>query len=408
MTHVSLLDPAIPPRESLEALVLEVSRAGGLVASLADATVRAVTDMARVAEVHYSLAIDGHRVHPLHIEQGIRGEFSDNASIRGLQREALAYLKAERFVGTRINDPATDPASPSFLRAVHWELYSRIPEEFRWVSNSGPDGPRLRITPGEFRATASTRDAPPPEMIDQFARKFGVVYAGARLSPVERVIAAAASHHRLLWIHPFTGGNGRVARLIAAASLQRAGIDGALGGPWSMARGLGRARERYRELLAAADARQRHELEGRDVLSARGLLEFSRFFLESCRDELHWMRRALQVEALVDRIAKYVGLRSAAMAPGGPLHVEAASLLRDACLRGEIARGEAGRITGMAASEARKILGSLVRERLLVSDSPKGPVRIAFPAHAAPYLFPDLYAGELVFRDEPRSVIEAA
>jgi hypothetical protein len=50
----------------------------------------------------------------------------------------------------------------------------------------------------------------------------------------------------------------------------------------------------------------------------------------------------------------------------------------------------------MAASEARKVLSALVKERLLVSDSPKGRVRLGLPAHAVPYLLPDLYAGDLV------------
>ena len=408
MSRANLLDPALPPREAIEPLAFDVVIAAGKAAPLADATQKAVSEMVRVAEVHHSLAIDGHRVHPLHIEQAVRGEFSETAGIRGLQREALAYLKAERFAGTRIGDPTTDPASPTFIKVLHWELYSRVPEEFRWISDTGSDGGRLRINPGEFRTNASARHSAPPDSIEPLMRRFGALYEAARLSPLERIIAAAASHHRLLWIHPFTGGNGRVARLIAAASLQRAGVHGALAGHWSISRGLWRARERYRELLAAADVIKRNDLEGRDVLSPRALLEFTRFFLETCRDELHWMRRSLSIESLVNRIAKYVGLRGAAMVPGGPLHSEAASLLRDVCLRGEVARGEATRITGMAASEARKVLSSLVKERLLVSDSPKGPVRIGFPAHAAPYLFPDLYDGQLVFRDEPRSVIEAA
>lgn len=60
-------------------------------------------------------------------------------------------------------------------------------------------------------------------------------------------------------------------------------------------------------------------------------------------------------------------------------------------LRGEIERGEAARITGLSERSARYILSQLLEERLLESDSPKGRVRMGFPAHAIGYLFPKLY-----------------
>jgi Fic family protein len=411
LVQISTLDPAMPPRESLEPLVLELARASGPISSLPEPTLKAFREMMRVAEAHHSLAIDGHRVHPLHIEQAIRGELSDDASVRGLQREALAYHRTERFVAGRMADePAADPASPPFLKLVHWELYSRVPEEFRWVADSASPGVRHRIAPGEFRGHALERrgSTVPPPSIESTLGRFRGHYDIGKLSAVERIVAAAASHHRLLWIQPFVGGNGRVTRLFSAAYLQRAGIDGALLGLWSMSRGLARGRDRHRQLLAAADIRQRNDLDGRDVLSPRALLDFTRFFLETCRDELAFARREFRIEVFTERIASYVRLRAAGDAPGGALHPESASLLRDVACRGEVPRGEAGRITGMATSEARKVLSALVKERLLVSDSPKGPVRLCLPAHAAPFLFPDLYPRELILGSEPRSVIEAA
>ena len=39
------------------------------------------------------------------------------------------------------------------------------------------------------------------------------------------------------------------------------------------------------------------------------------------------------------------------------------------------------------------VLGQLLKERLLVSDSPKGAVRFGIPIPVAGYLFPDLYPG---------------
>jgi hypothetical protein len=37
------------------------------------------------------------------------------------------------------------------------------------------------------------------------------------------------------------------------------------------------------------------------------------------------------------------------------------------------------------------LLAQLVAEGLLVSDTPKGEVRIGFPIHAAGWFFPELY-----------------
>lgn len=411
MAQISQLDPAAAPRETFEGLALDLLRDSGLTPALPEPTLQAVRDMVRIAEAHHSLSIDGHRVHPAHIEEAGRGELNPDAAVRGLQREALACLKAERFLAGRLADEANiDLSSAAFLKVVHWELYARIPEEFRWVEDPGPPLTKQRIVPGEFRTHAinSRHCAVAPASVAPTVERFRGLYELNRLSPVERIIAAPAAHHRLLWIHPFTGGNGRVARLYTASFLQRAGINGALLGLWSVSRGLARARDKYRQLLAAADQRQRNDLEGREVLSPRGLAEFTRFFLETCREELAFMRQALRPEMLMQRFVNYVALRSASMAPGGDLHPESASLLRDVALRGEVPRGDAARITGMAVSEARKVLSTLVKERLLVSDSPKGPVRLGLPAHAVPYLFPDLYPGDLAFQTVPRSVIEAA
>lgn len=37
------------------------------------------------------------------------------------------------------------------------------------------------------------------------------------------------------------------------------------------------------------------------------------------------------------------------------------------------------------------VLAALLAEGLLVSDTPKGPVRLTFPSRVAPYYFPGLY-----------------
>ena len=77
-------------------------------------------------------------------------------------------------------------------------------------------------------------------------------------------MAAAAAHHRLLWIHPFLDGNGRVARLMSYAMLLET-LD--TNGIWSIARGLARNVADYKAYLADCEMRRRNDLDGRENLS---------------------------------------------------------------------------------------------------------------------------------------------
>lgn len=58
---------------------------------------------------------------------------------------------------------------------------------------------------------------------------------------------------------------------------------------------------------------------------------------------------------------------------------------------GPVARGEFVQLTGLADRTGRKVLAQLLADGLLLSDSPKGPVRMGFPIDALGLLFPNLY-----------------
>lgn len=191
------------------------------------------------------------------------------------------------------------------------------------------------------------------------------------------------------WIHPFLNGNGRVARLFTDAYLRRTGLRGV--GLWTVSRGLARHKEQYMSTLANADAPRRGDLDGRGNPSQAGLVQFCRFFLETCLDQTRFMGRLLDLDGLMDRIKGYIELRSRKMIPGHlPLKVEADHLLQEALLRGKFARGEAPRLTGLAERTAQMLVSQMVQERLLVSDTPKGPLKPGIPAHTADYFFQNL------------------
>ena len=94
----------------------------------------------------------------------------------------------------------------------------------------------------------------------RFLARFEEVYG--RLGKTDTILAAAAAHHRLSWIHPFLDGNGRVTRLMSHAMLLERSIPAAV---WSIARGLARNVDGYKEHLAACDLPRRNDLDGSGI-----------------------------------------------------------------------------------------------------------------------------------------------
>ena len=97
-----------------------------------------------------------------------------------------------------------------------------------------------------------------PGAVPRFLDRFEAVYG--TLGTTDSILASAAAHHRLLWIHPFLDGNGRMARLMSHAMLRDV-LD--TGGVWSIARGLARNVADYKARLATCDRPRRNDLDGR-------------------------------------------------------------------------------------------------------------------------------------------------
>ena len=221
--------------------------------------------------------------------------------------------------------------------------------------------------------------------MEELVRFFSEKYNPSRYDRIHQVLAMAASHHRFLWIHPFIDGNGRIARLLIEAFLMRCGLDS--NGLWSPVRGLSRSHDNYKRLLSLADMSRQGDLDGRGSLSARALRDFCIFFIKTCIDQLDFMRSLLLPGKLAERVSGYVERRSFE----GGLRIEAKHVLTDLIYKGEIARGDAVRISGLKERTARDLIGQLLREELILSDSPKGKLRIAFPDPVREFYFPRLF-----------------
>jgi Fic family protein len=156
---------------------------------------------------------------------------------------------------------------------------------------------------------------------------------------------------------------------------------------WSVARGLARSVSRYKALLDDADQLRHTDLDGRGSLSQRALIAFCRFFLETCVDQVSYMRSVLEPKELLGRMEIYTEEEIRA----GRLLKGSFALLREALFSGEFERGKAETITGYAERTARDVLSALVERRLLVSDTPKSAVRLGFPLDIVERWFPSLY-----------------
>ncbi len=382
------MEPMLPEsgqRELGDLTIDLVSKASAFAGRLNPVVRQSVGDLVRSMNCYYSNLIEGHNTHPRDIDRAMAADFSSEPEKRVLQKEAVAHIEVQRLIDTE-SDPECTPLSKDYVLWLHREFCERLPDELLWVEN--PDsGEKIKVKPGIMRdgTVIVGKHIPPcPENLDLFMARFDEAYVSARLSKSNRIIASAAAHHRILWIHPFYDGNGRVARLMSYAALLRVGIGSEL---WSVARGLARNVDTYKKLLAAADEPRRGDLDGRGTLSHTALVEFCVFFLQTCLDQIDFMESLLDFHTLSGRIRLYVEEEVAfKRLPKGSY-----ALLREALLVGEFERGKAEELTGYKERMARSVLAALLKKGLLVADSPRSPVRLGFPIDVVERWFPLLY-----------------
>jgi Fic family protein len=251
---------------------------------------------------------------------------------------------------------------------------------------SDPDtGEQEDLTPGELRRrdVRVGRHVPvSPGAVPRFLSRFEAAYGG--LGRTEAVLASAAAHHRLLWIHPFLDGNGRVARLMSHA-MHLALLDS--GGLWSVARGLARNTAAYRDHLAACDGPRRGDTDGRGALSDAALADFTKFFLRTCLDQVVFMERLIEPARLEARVLLWAEeeVRIGALPP------QALKLMRAVLRQGAMARGEVPALLKLGDRQARRVSAALITAGALTADSSRAPLRLALPASLAARWLPGLF-----------------
>lgn len=385
------MDPLLPNIERRElaelaqAITLAVGELNGKVRS---GVVREkIAALIRNMNCYYSNLIEGHKTLPRDIERAREQDFARDVKQRENQLLALAHIQTEESMEARLRGEKVDVYAQEFLCWIHGEFYRRLPESMH-ISRTA-NGKEYRIVPGQLRDyPVDVGGHTPPDfaMLPAFLSRFKEVYGDEHILATNRLVAIAAAHHRLAWIHPFGDGNGRVARIHSRALLIRHGLDG--GGLWTLSRGLARARRLYYERLQEGDRARENDYDGRGNLSERGLSRFCAFFLETILDQVKFMDSLLNLADLRTRVERYFAYDALHL----PKHREALmSVVKALVDEGECSRERVSMLTGKGATTTAEIIKLGLKEGYIESPSEKGRLRIAFPGKILPFYFPNLF-----------------
>lgn len=386
--NITSMEPMVPEEASrlldddILPLVAEANQLAGRIHPILR---ESIGDLVRSMNCYYSNLIEGHDTHPRDIDRALANDFSSEPKKRDLQKEAVAHIHVQRLIDTG-RDPDAWPASAAYASWLHEAFCSRLPPEMLFVTDD-KTGERLEIIPGSWRKrdVQVGRHLPPPHAdLPRYMARFDTAYGSPPLSKTRQIQTVGAVHHRLLWIHPFLDGNGRVARLMSHALFKRLGIGTSL---WSVARGLARDEQRYKALLAQADGPREGDLDGRGNLTQRGLIEFCKFFLDRSVDQIRFMSSLIEPTTLLTRMEIHIEeeVRAKRLLRGS------FAVLREAVMIGEVERSKIPVLTGYEERSARNVTAGLVDRGMLMATTHRAPLRLAFPADVAERWFPNLY-----------------
>lgn len=380
-----LVSEGSPDRPGLNDLALELAeKSAAFRASLPASMAEALADLVRAMNCYYSNLIEGHDTHPVDIERAMRKDYSADPRKRNLQLEAEAHVSVQKWIDD--GGLAEAPTAPAAIVEIHRRFCELLPPDLLVVKGLRA-GETLPLVPGQLRegfVEVGHHRAISPGAVPRFLERMHKAYGLA--GRIEPILAAACAHHRLLWVHPFLDGNGRVARLMSHAMLRKA-LD--TRGLWSVARGLARQEAAYKEHLAACDGPRRGDRDGRGTLSEAALASFARFFLRTCIDQVDFMQGLMQPERLRDRILIWAAeeVRAGLLPPNADL------VLKATLYQGSLERGEVESLLGASDRTARRVTSALLDAGALTSASTRAPLKLGFPAKYAgrwmPGLFPD-------------------
>lgn len=385
--NVSQMEPLIPGQDDMGPLLELASelreRSLKLVSHQLPGLNNRLGTLLRAMNSYYTNKIEGQHTLPADIESALNNQFSADRDIAHRQRIAKAHLATERWVEESAEIKNwRDTFSTDFLCDMHRHLYDQMNPEDRVTDTGEP------VNEGETRTqnvTVGMHMPPDFRHLPEFLSRWEDVYK-QQADGDTALVGLACSHQRLAWIHPFNDGNGRIARLHTHAALHAMGLTS---GMWSPMRGLARTHQAYYDALHNADELRQGDFDGRGALTQKGLVQWVKYFLNICIDQVSFMEKMLDLQDFKDRLETLLiveekkgksGLKVAALIP---LHYVA--------ITGPIERGSFKTMTGLSERTSERLLKSLLDYKLLVSDTPRGPVYMGVPLKSLQFLFPNLW-----------------
>lgn len=355
------------------------------------AVLNEVRELLRIINSYYSNLIESDGTHPSNIEKAMKQEFSKDEKNNKLQKLSVAHIHVQRLIENELVDNSVFDSD--FIRFVHREMYSQDGMEQYLNIFDKDTGETVQMIPGEYRThdvAVGKYNAPAfgevNGLMSQYAHLYGLEFR--KELTAKKLIYALASHHRLVWIHPFLDGNGRVSRLLLDGAISSTGISGY--GLWNISRGLARSVEAYKENLRHADMLRQGQYDGKGDLSAGALRSFVEYMLTIAEDQIDYMSSLLKMDGLTTRLENYVAFANKRMLGIEELPKGSAEIFKHLLIHGESQRGSMAQVIGAGERTTTKVVQELLKRDFLSTPSPKGPIHLRFSAHMASYVFPDL------------------
>ncbi|MDF1876001.1 Fic family protein [Sulfurimonas sp. SAG-AH-194-I05] len=380
------IDPVL--LEKADKLLLEAAKLEG---SHTPQVLQAVKDLLYTVNSYYSNKIESEGTHIIDIERAMQQDYSKDTKKRNLQILSLAHIEVQKECETYFkNNPSSTAYDKEFILGIHKSFYSKKGmRPFLYVTHNNMED---TILPGRMRerdVKVGNHICPSNEKLDSMMNAFNHLYSKSLLSrDAIKLIYILASHHRLMWIHPFLDGNGRTARLVLDGAFSSIKMSGY--GLWNISRGLARNSKEYKDNLAYADMPRQGDRDGRGALSSKALAEFIHFMLDISLDQVAYMNEHLKLNALTSKIEIYVQRVNDGLLGIEPLPKHSEKIFKYLLLTGECSRGKIPDVIGMKERTASRVTAQLLKRKFIESDSKAGSIRLKIGASMASYLFPML------------------
>jgi Fic family protein len=356
--------------------------------------INAIKDLLRITNSYYSNMIESEGTHPIDIEKAMKKEFSEDTRAKDLQKLSLVHIEIQEYLEKKVLvDCDKKLYSLDSILDIHKQFYSK--EDMKYALNIKYKDLEVKMQPGILRngdVEVGLHIPPTFNNLNSYFNEFETLYNECRYSSQTiKLIYALCSHHRLVYIHPFYDGNGRISRLFLDYLIYRINIEGY--GLWNISRGLARNKELYNKYLALADEPYTGGYDdGRGNLSLKSLNMFLDFMLDSAIDQVEYMSNVIRIDLISAKIINYVEFSQKGMFyQVNPLPRHSEKIFQALLIQGEIPRNSVKDIIGVSKPTAIKIVKELEERDYINSSEPKSPIRLKLNSHFASHIIPELF-----------------